>query len=153
MDNDVSYHQGNRVKVIPPSNIYKCVLHDDVFVGPFCEIQEGVIIGERTRVQSHSFICTGVTIGPDCFIGHCVMFCNDRLVDDDRQPCVHRDKKDFLTTHVAERVLIGNNATILPGLSLCTGTIIGAGSVVTKSTTVPGTYAGNPAQLLRAQTP
>lgn len=145
-----------RVHTVPPSNLYGCTLEDDVFVGPFCEVQTGVRIGARSRVQSHSFLCSGVTIGEDCFIGHGVMFCNDTLVDAAHRGCVHRDPAGQLPTTVGatswlvrdSRVLIGNGATILPGVTLCAGTVIGAGAVVTKSTTQPGTYAGNPARLL-----
>ena len=70
---------GERVVIMQPSNVYEAILGDDVFVGPFCEIQEGVSIGQRTRVQSHTFICELVTVGEDCFIGHGVMFVNDRM--------------------------------------------------------------------------
>ena len=70
---------GQRVTIVEPSNLYECSLGDDVFVGPFCEIQRGVTVGHRTRVQSHSFVCELVAIGADCFIGHGVMFINDLL--------------------------------------------------------------------------
>ena len=68
---------GVRVKIVEPCNLYGCKIGDDCFVGPFTEIQKGVRIGARTRVQSHSFVCELVTIGDDCFIGHGVMFIND----------------------------------------------------------------------------
>jgi len=68
---------GARVKVVEPCNLYGCRLGDDCFVGPFTEIQKGAVIGARSRVQSHAFICELVTIGGDCFIGHGVMFIND----------------------------------------------------------------------------
>src|SRR5664280_787153 len=70
---------GERVTVIEPANLYECTLGEDVFVGPYCEIQRGVTVGPRTRIQSHSFICELVIIGSDCFIGHGVMFINDLL--------------------------------------------------------------------------
>ena len=72
---DVAF--GARVEVIEPCNLYECRIGDDCFVGPFTEIQKGAIIGARTRVQSHAFVCELVTIGQDCFIGHGVMFIND----------------------------------------------------------------------------
>ena len=72
---DVIY--GKNVKVVEPVNLYECVLSDDVFVGPFVEIQKNVKIGKNTRIQSHTFICELVTIGENCFIGHGVMFIND----------------------------------------------------------------------------
>lgn len=124
-----------------PVNIYGNVtLSDNVFVGPFVEIQTDVSIGANTRIQSHSFICSRVTIGSDCFIGHGVMFTNDKF---DVLP-LSRDR--LLPTTVGNRVLIGSNATILP-VKICDDVIIGAGSVVTKDITVPGTYLGNPARL------
>ncbi|WOV90654.1 MAG: hypothetical protein R1F54_08985 [Candidatus Zeuxoniibacter abyssi] len=73
----VNVEFGKNVKIICPTNIYGCKLCDDVFIGPFCEIQKNVVIGKRTRVQSHSFICEYVEIGHDDFIGHGVMFVND----------------------------------------------------------------------------
>ena len=72
---DVAF--GERVKIVEPCNLYGCKLGDDCFVGPFTEIQKGVAVGARTRVQSHAFICELVTIGEDCFVGHGVMFVND----------------------------------------------------------------------------
>ena len=79
---DITYGEG--VVIMQPSNVYEAILGDDVFVGPFCEIQRGASIGHRTRVQSHSFICELVTAGEDCFIGHGVMFVNDRMRGDRR---------------------------------------------------------------------
>ena len=73
----VNVRSGENVRVIMPSNVYGCTLGDDVFVGPFCEIQNDVCVGARTRIQSHSFICSLVEVGEDCFIGHGVMFVND----------------------------------------------------------------------------
>ena len=72
---------GRNVKVVEPSNIYGCDIGDDSFVGPFVEIQKNVSIGQRTKIQSHTFICEFVTIGDDCFIGHGVMFANDLFKD------------------------------------------------------------------------
>merc|ERR1719498_157179 len=69
---------GKNVKIVKPSNLYECTLEDNVFVGPFVEIQRGVVIGAGTRVQSHAFVCTGVTTGQECFLSHGVVFVNDR---------------------------------------------------------------------------
>ncbi len=143
---DVSF--GARVAVVEPANLYGCAIGDDCFIGPFVEIQRGVRIGARTRVQSHSFICELVTIGDDCFIGHGVMFINDRFA---RGGPARGDKSLWQATHVGHRVSIGSNATIMP-VNLCDGTVIGAGAVVTKDTRVPGVYAGNPARLFRETT-
>ena len=133
--------QGNRIKIIEPVNLYGCQLKDDVFVGPFVEIQNNVTVGERTRVQSHSFSCSNVTIGADCFIGHGVMFTNDKFID-------RKLSKDFLPTKLGNKVYVGSNSSILP-VSICDDVVIGAGSVVTKDITEPGTYAGNPAVRLK----
>jgi len=133
--------QGNRIKIIEPVNLYGCQLKDDVFVGPFVEIQNNVTVGDRTRVQSHSFICSNVTIGADCFIGHGVMFTNDKFID-------RKLSKEFLPTKLGNKVYVGSNSTILP-ISICDDVVIGAGSVVTKDITESGTYAGNPARKLK----
>ena len=138
---DVSF--GLNVKIVEPVNLYGCVLHDDSFVGPFTEIQQNVVIGKKTRVQSHSFICEGVTIGDDCFIGHGVMFINDLFSSGGPAG----DRSEWKTTHIGNRVSIGSNATILP-VTICDDVVIGAGAVVTKDIRVPGKYAGNPARLL-----
>ncbi|STP08761.1 acyltransferase [Helicobacter cinaedi] len=139
---NVSY--GKNVKVVSPSNLYDCTLDDDVFVGPFCEIQSGVKIGKRTRIQSHSFICSLVEIGQDCFIGHGVMFINDRFTEG--FPAQSKDLWE--STRIGNNVSIGSNATILP-VNICDNVVIGAGAVVTRSITQSGIYAGNPASLLR----
>lgn len=135
---------GKNVKIIMPSNLYECVLEDDVFVGPFCEVQSNVRIGRKTRVQSHSFICSCVNIGEECFIGHGVMFINDRFSLG--APSV--DSALWESTKIGNRVSIGSNATILP-VSICDDVVIGAGAVVTKPISKSGFYVGNPARFLR----
>ena len=132
---------GTNVTVVEPSNLYGCNIGNDVFVGPFVEIQAGVNIAEKTRIQSHTFICEGVSIGKDCFIGHGVMFINDLL----RDGPARGNKSKWRDTYIGNNVSIGSNATILP-VSICEGVIIGAGSVVTKDITEPGVYIGNPAR-------
>ena len=138
-------HLGQGVKIIEPSNIYGCTLGDDVFVGPFVEIQSDVTVGSRTKVQSHSFVCSLVTIGEDCFIGHGVMFINDTFSSGGP---ANGDKSRWKETAIGNGVSIGSNATILP-VNICCNTVIGAGSVVTKDITESGIYAGNPAYLLK----
>ncbi|WP_394954112.1 acyltransferase [uncultured Helicobacter sp.] len=140
----VDVESGANVVVITPSNLYGCVLGDDVFVGPFCEIQDKVRVGARTRIQSHSFICSLVEIGQDCFIGHGVMFVNDLFSEGGPAD----SKTKWRATKIGDKVSIGSNATILP-VSICDNVVIGAGSVVTKDITTSGFYAGNPARLLR----
>lgn len=140
---DVEFGPG--VRVIEPVNLYGCRIGEGSSIGPFVEIQRGAVIGRRVRVQSHAFICDLVTIGDDCFIGHGVMFVND-LFREGGPAGGDRDK--WGATTVGDRVSIGSNATILP-VAIASGTVIGAGAVVTKDIDVPGVYAGNPARLLR----
>ena len=140
---DVQFGEG--VTVIEPSNLYECRIGDHAFIGPFVEVQRGVVIGKRTRIQSHTFVCELVTIGDDCFVGHGVMFIND-LFSSGRPA---EDASGWKSTKVGNRVAIGSNATILP-VSICDDVVIGAGAVVTRDITEPGVYAGNPARMLRA---
>lgn len=139
---DVTFGAG--VKVIEPCNLYGCKIGDGCFIGPFTEIQKDVVIGARTRVQSHSFVCELVSIGEDCFIGHGVMFINDTFASGG--PARGR-KELWRETRIGNRVSIGSNATIMP-VTIAEDVVIGAGSVVTKDITIAGTYAGNPARLL-----
>jgi len=136
---------GNDIRIIQPVNLYGCSIGNSCFIGPFTEIQKDVTIGDRTKVQSHSFICELVTIGNDCFIGHGVMFIND--VFSTGQPA-GGDKSQWRKTIIGNNVSIGSNATILP-VTICDQVVIGAGAVVTKNITKPGIYAGNPARLIR----
>ena len=135
---------GANVKIVEPCNLYECELGDEVFVGPFVEIQKGVKIGAKSRIQSHTFGCELVSIGESCFIGHGVMFINDLF--ENGGPA--RDSALWRETKIGNNVSIGSNATILP-VSICDGVVIGAGSVVTKNITKKGIYAGNPARLIR----
>lgn len=136
---------GENVKIVEPVNLYGCEIDSGCFIGPFVEIQNNVSIGLRTKIQSHSFICSLVTIGSDCFIGHGVMFINDVFTSGG--PAMG-DKTKWKSTTVADHVSIGSNATILP-VSICSHVVIGAGSVVTKTILQPGIYVGNPAKLIR----
>ena len=135
---------GADVKIVEPCNLYECELGDEVFVGPFVEIQSNVKIGKRSRIQSHSFICSLVDIGEDCFIGHGVMFINDLFKEG--KPA--GNPNGWKETKIGNRVSIGSNATILP-VEICDDVVIGAGSVVTKNIVQKGIYAGNPAQFIR----
>ncbi len=135
---------GKDVTVVQPVNLYGCTIGDGSFVGPFVEIQKGVTIGKRCRIQSHAFICELVTIDDDCFVSHGAMFINDRFADGGPA-----EKPDlWRPTKLGKRVSVGTNATILP-VTICDQVVIGAGTVVTRDITVPGIYAGNPARLLR----
>ena len=136
---------GSDVTIVEPVNIYGCSLGNNVFVGPFVEIQRRVFIGDRTRIQSHSFICELVSIGNDCFISHGVMFINDLF----REGGPARGNQSLWDeTKIGNNVSIGTNSTILP-VTICDNVVIGAGSVVTKNITEPGIYVGNPAKKLR----
>ena len=121
---------GKEVKIVEPVNLYECEIGDYSFIGPFVEIQNNVKIGKRTKIQSHSFICELVKIGSDCFIGHGVMFVNDKFTDGK----IEKNKKKLLKVKVGNNVLIGSNSTILP-VKINDDIVIGAGSVVTKNLT------------------
>lgn len=136
---------GDRVKIVEPANVYECTLLDDCFVGPFVEIQKGVQVGARTKVQSHSFICELVQIGDDCFVGHGVMFVNDLFSTGGP---ARGNRTLWKETRIGNRVSIGSNATILP-VNICDDVVIGAGAVVTRDIEVSGIYAGNPARFMR----
>jgi len=140
---EVSFGEG--VKIVHPVNLYGCTIGNQVFIGPFTEIQRNVRIGDFTKVQSHSFICELVTIGAHCFVGHGVMFVNDLFLEG---APAGGDAAKWKSTNIGNHVSIGSNATILP-VNICDKVVIGAGSVVTKDIVQPGVYAGNPAKLLR----
>ena len=137
---------GKNVLVIEPANVYDCTIGDDCFIGPFVEIQKGVVIGKKTKVQSHAFICELVSIGEHCFISHGAMFINDLFAEGG--PAGGK-KELWKSTKIGNHVSIGTNATILP-VTICDHVVVGAGSVVTKDITEPGVYAGNPAKKIRA---
>ena len=135
---------GENVVIYEPANLYDCTLGDNVFIGPFVEIQGNTQIGDNSKIQSHTFICEYVTVGRDCFIGHGVMFANDMF----REGKPNADRESWGRITIGNNVSIGSGATIL-AVSICDGVVIGAGSVVTRSIEEKGVYAGNPARLLR----
>lgn len=141
----VDIRHGPNLRVVAPVNLYGCTFGADCFVGPFVEVQRGVVIGDRCRIQSHAFICELVTVGNDCFISHGVMFINDSFSSGGP---AHRDRSEWRRTIIGSNVSIGSNATILP-VRVVEGTVIGAGAVVSRDIEVRGVYAGNPARLLR----
>ena len=141
----IKIKKGKNFKIITPVNLYGCKFGNDCFVGPFTEIQKNVKIGHNTKIQSHSFICELVEIGNNCFIGHGVMFINDKFKFG--KPA-SGNKKVWLKTKINSNVFIGSNSTILP-VSICSNVVIGAGSVVTNNITKPGKYAGNPAKKIK----
>ena len=141
----VEVNFGKGVTVVEPVNLYGCKIGDDCFIGPFVEIQRGVVIGKRCRIQSHAFICELVTMGDDCFISHGAMFINDLFSTGGP---AHGRRDLWRSTKIGNGVSIGTNATILP-VTVCDRVIVGAGAVVTKDLTEPGIYVGNPARLRR----
>lgn len=130
---------GKNFNFIEPVNLYDCEFNNDVFIGPFVEVQSNVNVGSNTRIQSHTFICSEVEIGNNCFIGHGVMFVNDKFRNQKLNPNTLFEK-----TVIGNNVLIGSNSTILP-VTIVDDVVIGAGSVVTKDISEPGVYFGNPA--------
>jgi acetyltransferase-like isoleucine patch superfamily enzyme len=128
---------GKDVKLMQPYNIYGCEFGDGCFVGPFVEIQKNVKIGTKTRISSHTFICEYVTIGDNCFIGHGVVFTNDKFTD---------ENSTLYPTKIGNNVKIGSNSTILP-VSIGDNTIIGAGTVVTKDIPPNSIAYGNPIKI------
>ncbi len=145
LNSDVKY--GKNFTLVEPSNLYGCEIGDDCLVGSFVEIQNDVKIGNRTRVQSHSFICSLVEIGDDCFIGHGTMFINDTFAEKAKPE--YKDSGVWKKTILENNVTIGSNVTILP-VKICENVVVGAGSVVTKDITKEGFYVGNPARYLRS---
>ena len=130
-------------------NLYGCDIGDQTFIGPFVEIQSGASIGRKCKIQSHSFICEGVTIEDEVFIGHGVMFTNDlwprATTEDGRLPS--RDDWVLAKTLVKARAAIGNGATILP-VTIGEGALVAAGAVVTRAVPAHAIVAGNPARVI-----
>lgn len=135
---------GKNVKIYNPVNLYGCTLGDNVKIGPFVEIQKKSYIGDGTTISSHTFICSLVNIGKNCFIGHNVVFINDKFSNGKLGGTIENWKK----TKIENNVKIGSNATILP-VKICANTVIGAGSVVTKDIRKSGIYFGNPAKFVK----
>ena len=148
---------GHDVRLASFLNLYGCEIGDRTKVGTFVEVQRGVTIGRDCKVQSHSFICEGVSIGDGCFIGHGVVFVNDnhpRAVRPDGGMETDADWSDrMVTVTVHEQVTIGSNATILGGVTIGARAMIGAGSVVTRDVPPGEIWAGNPARKLRDRLP
>lgn len=141
---------GKRVRLAHPElvNLYGCVIGDESFIGPFVEVQAGVQIGKRCKIQSHSFICEGVSIGDGVFIGHGVMFTNDRNPRAVRPDGESVSGDDWILEHtvVEDGASIGSGAVILPGLTIGAGAMVGAGAVVTRDVPPTSTVMGNPAR-------
>ena len=141
---------GKDVVIRDFNNIYGCEIGDGSRIGTFCEIQKGVTIGKNCKIQSHTFICEGVTIEDNCFIGHGVMFTNDRNPKSVNLDGSMMTEADWTLekTVVKKGASIGTNATILPGIMIGEGALIGAGAVVTKDVPDGVTVIGNPARVV-----
>lgn len=143
---------GQRVKIFAFTNLYGCSVGDDTKIGTFVEIQKGARIGARCKVSSHTFICEGVNIKDEVFIGHGVTFINDRFPRATNVDGKLQTEADWKcdSTFVEKGASIGSGATILCGVTIGERAIVGAGSVVTKSIPPDAIVAGNPARILRS---
>ncbi len=142
---------GRDVKVYAFVNLYGCEVGDESKIGTFVEIQKGARIGRRVKVSSHTFICEGVTIEDEVFIGHGVMFINDRYPRATAKSGELQTEADWqvISTVVKHGASIGSNATILCGVTIGEGAIVGAGAVVTHDVPARTIVAGNPARIIR----
>jgi acetyltransferase-like isoleucine patch superfamily enzyme len=142
---------GKNVKIFNFVNAYGCTIDDGSKVGTFVEIQKGVIIGKNCKISSHSFICEGVQLEDNVFVGHGVMFTNDlfpRAANPDGTLQTESDWK-MIETIVKKGSSIGSNATILCGITIGENSMIGAGSMVTKDVPANAIVAGNPAKIIK----
>ncbi|HKB09903.1 MAG TPA: acyltransferase [Vicinamibacterales bacterium] len=142
---------GRDVKIFEFVNLYGCEIGDESRIGTFVEIQRGAKVGRRVKVQSHTFICEGVEIEDNVFVGHGVMFINDRYPSAVNAEGKLQTDADWTMTPTVVRksASIGSGATILCGVEIGEGALVGAGSVVTRSVPPHTVVAGNPARVLR----
>ncbi|MFC0771835.1 acyltransferase [Terrimonas alba] len=142
---------GENVRIFDFVNAYGCTIGDQTKVGAFVEIQKGVDIGKNCKISSHSFLCEGVHIGDNVFIGHGVMFVNDRYPRATTEDGKQKAAADWqvIDTFVKKGASIGSNATILCGITIGENAMIGAGSVVTKDVPANTLVIGNPAKIVR----
>lgn len=142
---------GRDVRIVGFVNLYGCEIGDETRIGTFVEVQRGVKIGARCKVSSHTFICEGVIIESEVFIGHGVTFINDRYPRATTASGQLQTAADWVcqNTVVKRGASIGSGATLLGGVTIGENAIVGAGSVVTKDVPAHATVAGNPAKVLR----
>jgi acetyltransferase-like isoleucine patch superfamily enzyme len=145
-------HIGKDVRIYAFVNLYGCSIGDESRIGTFVEIQKNVRIGRRCKIQSHTFICEGVTIEDEVFVGHNVNFINDKYPRATAEGGSLQTEADWtvLVTHVGRGASIGTGAIILGGVTIGEGSIIGAGAVVTRNVPPHSVVAGNPARVLRS---
>jgi len=143
---------GQRVKIFAFTNLYGCSVGDDTKIGTFVEIQKGARVGARCKVSSHTFVCEGVIIEDEVFIGHGVTFINDRFPRATNADGKLQTEADWKcdATLIKRGASIGSGATILCGVIIGEKAIVGAGSVVTKDVPAGAVVAGNPARVLRS---
>lgn len=141
---------GSGVELFGFVNLYGCDIGDETRIGTFVEIQKGVKIGARCKISSHTFICEGVTIEDGVFVGHGVTFVNDRHPRATTEDGSLKGKDDWRCegTLVESGASIGSGSTLLGGLTIGKGAMVGAGSVVTRDVAPFSTVAGNPARVL-----
>jgi UDP-2-acetamido-3-amino-2,3-dideoxy-glucuronate N-acetyltransferase len=146
---DVEFGEG--VTVYPFTNLYGCRIGDETRVGTFVEIQRGVVIGRRCKIQSHTFICEGVEIEDEVFVGHGVVFVNDKFPRATTGQGALQTATDWtpLNTVVEKCASIGSGAIVLGGVRIGAGALIGAGAVVTKDVAPGGLVVGNPARVVQ----
>ena len=142
---------GKNVRIYNFTNLYGCEIGDDVKIGTFVEIQKGAKIGNRCKISSHSFICEGVTLEDEVFIGHNVVFTNDRYPRATTENGELQTDADWecIPTLIKRGVSIGSGAVLLCGITVGENAMIGAGSVVTKNVPPGAIVAGNPARVMR----
>ena len=142
---------GRNVQLNSFINLYGCTIGDGTKIGPFVEIQKNASIGKNCKIQSHTFICEGVTIEDEVFVGHGVMFINDKypMATTDSGGLQTEADWQVVSTVVKKGASIGSNATLMCGITIGKHAVIGAGSVVTKDVPDNTIYAGNPARILR----
>ncbi|HUS33767.1 MAG TPA: acyltransferase [Verrucomicrobiae bacterium] len=142
---------GQRVVLNAFTNLYGCEIGDDTRIGTFVEVQKGAKIGSRCKISSHSFICEGVTIEDEVFVGHNVTFTNDllpRATRPDGSPQTDADWK-YVPTLIKRGASIGSSATIVCGVTIGERAMVGAGAVVTRDVPANTLVVGNPARVLR----
>lgn len=146
-----SVRVGKGVRIFGFTNLYGCEIGDESRIGTFVEVQKGVRIGARCKISSHTFICEGVTIEDEVFIGHGVTFTNDRFPRATNVDGSVQTDADWVCvpTLIKRGAAIGSGATLLCGITIGDGAIVGAGSVVTKDVPAGAVVAGNPARLMK----
>jgi UDP-2-acetamido-3-amino-2,3-dideoxy-glucuronate N-acetyltransferase len=145
---------GDDVVIHPTANVYGCRVGDGTRVAAFVEIQRGAVIGSRCKISSHAFVCDGVTIEDEVFVGHLVCFTNDRhpRATNDDGSLQSGDDWTLTPTLVRRRASIGSGAVILPGITIGEGALVGAGAVVTRDVPAGAVVVGNPARIVETQT-